>query len=206
MASQISHIIYAQKYLEKHPSKINKDEFMLGCVFPDIRRIDKKIKRRDTHLCFDCLDLNFEGLSSFEAGWKFHLYCDMKREEILNKHKFYELDYAADFWHLPVKILEDEIVYEEYNNWEKLVNFFNNAPSAMADDAGIGVSRETFSLWYAILAKYMEKKPDSKSMRIFLSKQCDLCGIASEVVKTIDKLRKSGNVVKILKDVKNEII
>ena len=68
MASQIAHIIYAKKYFDSlelanfadlsaeekllMPSgKINKDEFILGCVFPDIRRIDKNIKRRERNKC-----------------------------------------------------------------------------------------------------------------------------------------------------------
>lgn len=204
MASQISHIIYAQKYFKKHPMlSQDEDEFLLGCVFPDIRRIDESIKRKDTHLCFENCDLNFAGLSPFQAGWKFHLYCDMKREEILNKYGFYELDHTADFWHQPAKDLEDEIAYDGYNNWEKLVNFFNNVPYV---DAGIGVSPETFSLWYAILAKYIEKKPDSKAMHVFLSKQNKLAEKADEIVETIDKLRKSGKVVKILEKVAEEII
>ena len=88
MASQIAHIVYAKKYFEKYPSTINKDEFILGCVFPDMRRIDGNIKRKDTHRHYDPLDLDFSGMTAFEAGWKFHLYCDMKREEILNKYDF----------------------------------------------------------------------------------------------------------------------
>ncbi|MFA6973640.1 MAG: hypothetical protein WC238_02765 [Parcubacteria group bacterium] len=204
MASQISHIIYARKYLEKHPMPNgDADLFLLGCVFPDIRRIDDTIKRKDTHLCFDSLDLNFAGMAPFIAGWKFHLYCDMKREEILNKYGFYELDNAANHWHLPAKILEDELIYNEYNNWEKLISFFNNAPYF---DAGIGVTPETFSLWYAILAKYMEKKPDDRTMHVCLSKQINLAEKADEIVKTIDKLRKNEKVRRLLKKVAEEII
>jgi hypothetical protein len=207
MASQIAHIVYAKKYFEKHPMPPREeDEFLLGCVFPDIRRIDESIKRKDTHLCYENCDLQFDGLSPFEKGWKFHLYCDMKREEILNKYGFYELDQAADFWHFPAKILEDELVYDEYNNWEKLVNYFNNAPVVAPEALGIAMTAETFSLWYAILAKYLEKKPDDKSMHVFLSKQIKLVKKADKIVVSIDKLRRSARVVKILEKVKEEII
>jgi len=202
MASQIAHIIYARKYFEKHPSTINKDEFMLGCVFPDIRRIDETIKRKDTHLHFGELNLDFTGLSAFEAGWKFHLYCDMCREDILNKHGFYALKNTADFYHQPAKMLEDEIAYDEYNNWEKLVNYFNNVPFI---NAGIGVTRETWELWYAMIAKYAERKPDSKSISAFLIKQRKIENTA-EIVATVDKLRKNAKVVEILKKVTEEIV
>jgi len=203
MASQIAHIIYTKKYFDKYPSTINKDEFILGCVFPDMRRIDENIKRKDTHRHYDPLDLNFEGLTAFEAGWKFHLYCDMKREEILNKYDFYSLPETESFWHLSAKLLEDEIVYDKYNNWEKLVHYFNRVPFT---ETGVNVSQETFSLWYAILAKYIEKKPDSSAMRIVLSKLSDLAEKADDIVKSIDVLRKDKKVVEILGKVAEEIV
>ncbi|HEX7586135.1 MAG TPA: hypothetical protein VF390_00670 [Patescibacteria group bacterium] len=203
MASQIAHIVYAKKYFDKYPSTINKDEFILGCIFPDMRRIDGNIKRKDTHRHYDPLDLNFKDLTAFEAGWKFHLYCDMKREEILNKYGFYSLPKTESFWRLPAKLLEDEIVYDIYNNWEKLVLYFNQVPFT---ETGVNVSRETFSLWYAILAKYIGKKPDSKGMSIFLSKLPDLAGKASVIVESIDVLRKNKKAVDILGKVAEEIV
>ena len=203
MATPISHIIYAKKYFEKHPSTINKDEFILGCAFPDIRRIDENIKRKDTHLHFDTLDLNFEGLTAFQAGWKFHLYCDMRREEILKNHGFYSLPNTEDFGRLAGKHLDDELVYENYNNWEKLVHYFNN-PSIV--EALPGVSRETFSLWYAITAKYIEKKPDSRATHGFLVKQPSLVKKADGIIQSIDKLRKDEKVVELLKKVAEEIV
>lgn len=204
MASQIAHIIYAQKYLEKHPMPPGaEDLFIAGCIFPDIRRIDETIKRKDTHLCYENCDLNFEGLPPFQAGWKFHLYCDMKREEILNKYGFYLISGTGEFYHLPDKLLEDEILYDQYNNWEKLVYFFNNIPPI---ENGINVSYETMSLWYAISAKYMEKKPDSKAMRIFLSKQPSLYEKVTGIIESVDKLRKNERVIELLKKVAQEII
>lgn len=204
MASQVSHIIYAQKYFERHPSSsINRDEFMLGCVFPDIRRVDENIKRKETHLCHECLDLNFENLSSFEAGWKFHLYCDMKREEILTKYRFYEIDGAGEFAGFVSKILEDEILYDEYNNWEKLVLYFNDAPKI---EPGIDVSRETFEFWYAIIARYLEEKPSNRTMHIFLSKQPSLVEKADGIIDGVSKLREDKKAVEILRNVAEEII
>jgi len=203
MASQVAHIVYAKKYFDKYHSTINKDEFILGCVFPDIRRIDETISRKDTHLHYDNLDLNFDGLTAFQAGWKFHLYCDMKREEFLKNSGFYELLDTEEFWRQPAKMLEDEIVYDNYNNWEKLVHYFNNVPPIQN---GINVSQETFSLWYAIIAKYIEKNPDSKLMRIFLSKQPSLAKKTAGIIQFVDKLRQNARVVELLKRVAEEIV
>ncbi len=202
MASQVAHIVYAGKYLEKYPMK-NTDEFLLGVCFPDIRRIDAKIKRSDTHVILERLDGDLRYLEPFQAGWKFHLYCDMRREEILNNLRFYDLPGTDDYWGLPAKHLEDEVVYPFYNNWEKLINLFKSPPKVAIPNF---VSRETFELWYVILAKYFEKRPDSRSMKIFFGKQPSLRGYADELVKSIDKLRKNDKVVEMLAKVKEEIV
>lgn len=219
MASQISHIVYARKYFDLLDAeglndiddekllltpveKINRDEFILGCVFPDIRRIDENIKRKDTHLKFEPLDLNFSGLTSFEAGWKFHLYCDMRREEILNKNGFYSIPKTTELFGLPAKMLEDELLYDVYNNWEKIVNYFNNIPNLKS---GLLIDNETIDLWYAMVSKYIEKKPNNKTIRIFLGKQ-RISSDVSEIMNKVDELRKNEEVVEILKKVKDEII
>lgn len=204
LASQISHIIYAQEYFEENellPEE--KEEFILGCTFPDIRRIDGNIKRKDTHLRFYPLDLDFENLTPFEAGWKFHLYCDMRREEILNQYDFYSMKYTEEFYRQPAKMLEDEILYDRYDNWEKIANYFNDVPIISND---INVSKESFELWYSILANYIEKKPNNNSIINFLSKQPGLAPTAKNVVAIVDKLRKNDKVIETLKKVADEII
>ncbi len=204
MASQITHIVYAKKLFEKYdllPEE--KDEFILGTTFPDIRRIDPTIKRKDTHLHFYPINLDFKSLTPFEAGWKFHLYCDMRREEILNQYGFYSIGHTEEFCRQPAKMLEDELVYDEYNNWEKLVNYFNDVPFI---SNGINVPKETFELWYSILANYMNKKPNDSSVKIFLLKQPDIAPIANDIIKTVDKLRKNDKVIELLKRVHEEII
>ncbi len=220
MASQIAHIIYAKKYFDsienekivsnfldeekiKGNHKINRDEFILGVVFPDIRNIDSKIKRKDTHLKFNCVDLNFSGLTSFEAGWKFHLYCDMRREEILNEEKFYAIEKTDELAGRPAKLLEDELLYNEYDNWEKLAGYFRNPPLINLGDL---VDEKTFVLWYAILAKYIEEKVTVKTMRIFLSKSPKLAPDVDRIMEKVLELKKNKVVIKTLMNVKNRII
>lgn len=202
MASQVAHIVYAKKYLEKYPSaEIKKDLFFLGSVFPDIRRIDETIKRKDTHLRFAPLDLNFQGLDSFQAGWKFHLYCDMKRDEILRNAKFYEK--ISSHSDLPPKLLEDELIYDDYDNWEKLAALLNNPPEIKFD---FYVSSESLHLWYAIIARYISQKPNEKSTRAFLVKQSSLTNRVDEIVKAVAEIRKNKEAVEILKSVKDRSV
>lgn len=211
MASQIAHIIYAKTLFDKiekgketnNLGKINKDGFFLGCVFPDMRRMEEGVTRKDTHLRFSKLDLDFSELTSFEAGWKFHLYCDMKREEILNNSGFYDIPDTCDLSNQPAKMLEDEILYDRYNNWEKLVHYFNNPPFI---DSGLNIKKETFELWYAVVAKYLEKRPDDKSIRAFLVKQSSLVSRIDGIMEKISLIRKNKKALALLEKVHQEIV
>lgn len=221
MASQIAHLVYAEKYFDKMRKndfekvdeieekiliqpKIEKDQFFLGCIFPDIRRIAENLKRKDTHLYFQKVDLNFSGLSSFQFGWKFHLYCDLKREEILNKRNFYSLEETKDFYgQMAFKMLEDELIYDNFSNWEKLENFFNRVPFV---DTGLNLTPGTFRLWYAIVGKYIEKKPDKKSIGIFLSKQQNLTGRVEKILQVLEKLKKNKKIIETALAIKDEIL
>lgn len=201
MASEIAHVIYAQKYLEKNPRK-GGEFFILGTLFPDLRRVAKGLARKDTHMRFEKIDLDFEGMDLFDAGWKFHAWCDMRREEILNKYNFYSLR-GAKAIDPTAKLVEDELVYDKYKNWEKLRFVLNNPPIVKTS---LDVSQETIEHWYAILAKYFQKKPDDKTMKIFLSKQSSLKSEVAEIIDGVRELRENQKATEILEKVCEEII
>jgi hypothetical protein len=214
MASQVAHIIYDDSFFKKldksgiaslvlPKEKLNREEFILGSVFPDIRRVDNTIRRKETHMYFPDINLDFSRLTSFQAGWKFHLWCDMRREEILNRYNFYKLENTADVFGLPSKILEDEIVYDGYNNWEKLSLYFKNPPFYPTSDS---VSEETFRLWYVIVSKYIECQPNNTTMRAFLVKQVNLDAGVDAVIESVEKIRKNKKAIEILLKIKKEIL
>jgi hypothetical protein len=201
MASQVSHVIYAHKYLERNPRK-GGEFFILGTLFPDLRRVAEGLARKDTHMHFVNIDLDFHGLDLFKAGWKFHSWCDMRREEILHKYNFYSLR-GANAIDPTAKLVEDELVYDKYNNWEKLRYVLNNPPIVQTN---LDVSQETVERWYAIVAKYFEKKPNDKTMKVFLSKQSSLVDEIDEIIDGVRKLRQNQKAVEILKKVSDEIL
>lgn len=201
MASQVAHVVYAQKYLEKNPRK-GGEFFILGTLFPDMRRVAEGLTRKDTHMHFENIDLDFKGMEMFEAGWKFHLWCDMRREEILNKYNFYSLR-GANAIDPTAKLVEDELVYDEYKNWEKLIFVLNNPPLIQTP---LKIPQATIERWYAILGKYFSKKPNDKTMKIFLSKQSSLKKEVNEIIDGVQKLRENRKATAILKKVCEEII
>jgi len=95
------------------------------------------------------------------------------------------------------------LIYDEYNNWEKISSLFNDPPFFETD---FFIGKDIFDLWYSIVATYISKKPDDKSMAIFLSKQKNLPADISEIMDIISKLRQDKEVVEKLKKIPNQII
>lgn len=220
MASQVSHIVYAKKLFESLESGglsseyldhatireilKHKDEFMLGCIFPDVRMVSKEISRKDTHMYFPVVNMDLRGLNPFQAGWKYHVYCDMKREEILNKYGFYKITEEVEKSWQANKMLEDKLIYSKYNNWEKMMYCLNNPIRMILMEK---LTQEELDHWYAILAKYFEQEPNYRSMHIFLAKtKHPDVKKADVIVERLKKIEKLPGVEEILKNVVEEII
>ena len=182
---------------------MNADLFLLGTLLPDVRRVTDKVKRKDTHALYANLEIELKDLPPFEAGYRYHLWCDMRREEILNKYDFYSLKYTAEMGHFPAKLLEDELVYDKYANWEKLRWLLNHPPKIESE---LPLSRETIERWYSINAKYFEKKPDDRTIKNFLWKQRKLRKRSPEIIDLVGKLRNNSKVREILSKVSEEIL
>lgn len=191
MASQISHILYADQYLLKYPRPASKEDFIVGVLFPDIRRISN-LTREQTHQHFLELDLNFEGLSSFEAGWKFHVWCDLRRNELLRDYGFFDLDVLKGCHYLSYYFLEDKLLWGKYDNWETIYNIIVNHPRVKTYRA---LNKQDWKFWYEIVGKYLKKEPSRQSIEKFCQQQPSLATKATRIVDEMEKLEKNKNVV-----------
>lgn len=201
MASPISHIVYAQKYFEKYPDlKLDRNEFYIGCVFPDVRYYDTGIKRELTHNAFSHDKFNINKLTSFEAGWQFHIFCDYKREEILEEKGFYNISKTKEFNFAPSKLLEDILIYDEVLDWEEISLALLSISNKMGSlRLPVAVSTKSIEKWYFILNEYVCQKPTCKTIENFLSalppveKQAKEISIATLKLKENSELRKYYN-------------
>jgi len=164
MASIISHIVYADVYLKEHPKLTKTQEFMLGVCFPDIRRVSN-VPRVKTHNKFNDLDLDFSGLSAFDAGWKFHVWCDLRREELLVQKKFFDIDQVRDCYYFSPYLAEDKLVWGEYKNWETLKNYFLDVEFRDVFDE---LTEGDWMFWYKLISEYISEAPDRAAMRNFV--------------------------------------
>lgn len=189
MASIVSHIVYADEYLKRHPKLAQTQEFMLGVCFPDIRRVSN-VPRAKTHNKFKELDLDFEGLSAFEAGWKFHVWCDLRREELLVEKKFFDNDLIRDCYYFSPYLAEDRLVWGEYNNWETLKNYFMGVGYR---DVFEELTEGDWMFWYHLLAEYVAELPERRTMRNLIRNIPSFVSRTELVLDEIDQVLENKN-------------
>ena len=202
MASEIAHVIYADRFLKKKPIAKDWGEFMLGNLFPDIRRVSN-VTRGQTHNNFESLDLEFEGLTDFEKGWKFHVWCDMRRFEILNQTGYYDLKEVGKYSYLSGYHLEDVLIWEKFSKWDSFANFLMNVGYRNVLKE---VGKNDWSFWYEALANYFRQKPNTQTIKVFCKTQPSVSPVVESVVEGVEILGKSNKIAKTISNLYQEII
>jgi hypothetical protein len=154
MAAPITHIVLAEKVFEKYFADKNREEFLIGTSFPDIRR-QGNIDRDLTH---------FEGTSlaeilpmdSFKAGLYFHSLVDQMMK-VYRKETGYEEQFPeSKYIHEVGKVYEDICLYDKVTDWGRIIKIFDRV---LPDELQFGVDPEIVKKWHLRLKKYLSRKP-----------------------------------------------
>lgn len=202
MASIVSHVVYADEYLRIHPKFTKTQEFLLGASFPDIRRICN-VTRVQTHNCFDDLDLDFTGMNAFEAGWKFHVWCDLRRNELLLQKGFFEIEGVHDCYYFSSYLVEDKLIWGKYKNWETLQNYFRSADFV---DIFEELTGGDWMFWYQSIADFVVSEPDRTSMRKLIRSVPSFVGRTDLILNEVERLMKNKKVTEVLSGIHRELL
>lgn len=154
------HILCAQIYFKNcrpNYTQAQRDEFIRGTLFPDIRYI-ARIPRSKTHQKNVTLDQVKKAPSPFKAGMLFHAYVDEQREIIAQDQKIYEhlSDIPAQKKGLFLKVVEDELCYHSLQDIPKLRHAFLVYDT---EEGAYGISFLRRMAWHRILRGYLKKSP-----------------------------------------------
>ncbi len=184
MAYPITHIVLSQKVYNKYFKDKDRKKFFVGTSFPDIRTL-AHFKRERTHY----KNLVIEDITSedsFMVGVKFHSYVDEERERYLKKSVVFKLFPKSEYLIHGLKFLEDQLLYEEIDNWAEYVGYFNDV---LDEELNFGTSRQEVEKWHEILRTYLRNKPDHNR----LVKMQSVIGRSKEFSDgIIDLVRKLG--------------
>lgn len=186
MASQITHIVLADKLHPQFFSQFPRGLFLLGNVFPDIRT-PAHISRQNTHLPVASIaDVQAEQ-DPFIAGIKLHNLIDEVRERYVVKQGAYDLFHSSSFPPTVFKRFEDTELYGKLADWPVIIEYLNQVPPQTAQ---FGVSAALVQLWHQTLQTYFAHPFSEEELVAFLKvAKPDSAAHAAEVNTIIRQLR-----------------
>ena len=158
MSAPISHIVFAEKVLGKELAEKDRNQFLLGTSFPDIRYLGL-IKRDQTHVS----EVTFEMIlaaESFESGHLFHSYLDQARERFLREQGIYDRPGWSPQAIQACKLLEDELLYGKGRDWAGTARIFSVIDPAERE---FPVAESHIQEWHKIISGYIAQAPTSES-------------------------------------------
>ena len=189
MATFIAHIVFGDKVIDSFFPGIDKKAFFIGTAFPDIRYITNKITREQTHKKDVSLSKIQKTKDAFTQGAYFHSLIDgIWRQEY--KDSLWRYGEKEDFF-LALKLLEDELLYNEIANWETYANYFDKIPYKNC----FALDKKTIDTYFAAIREYVLCRPNddtrTKSLGIIFGFDKKR---ASKINELVHKIKKDNNV------------
>lgn len=180
MASHITHIVLAEKILEKIPDKFNKGEFLIGTILPDIQYL-KIIGRDKTHFH----KLSFKDIlneqNSFMAGFKYHSLVDEIRENYMVEKNIYSLLPSSKIITQALKAYEDELLYIKIEDRDQIIKYLDKI---LPEEKTWVEQVDKIKEWHSLIQKYFLDGPTDTSRKNFILG----IGLSEEIESEIDKL------------------
>ena len=188
MAGEVAHVVYAARLLKHLEGNVSDSKYWLGTLFPDIRHLGL-ISRHRTHPQGVGLS-SLIGKNDFDTGMRVHAWVDATREKYWQEANMKESLPWHPFVPHALKLLEDEIVYPLFQEWDVVQR---SLTTTAEEELYYVDSREHVQRWHEILRRYFSQAPNPAS-RKQLSVDIGLSeNSAEEINSVVDQLR--GNAV-----------
>lgn len=202
MAAPLTHLILADKIYQKHFVGRNRELYLLGTSFPDIRYLGT-IDRSKTHFLVssieDCIDED-----DFICGMKIHSLVDIYRNQFMEANGIQGELLPTPNMVRGLKIFEDMVGFELYLNENHLFSFFNTvlpktAQKILPDDA-------ILLRWYGLLSMYCNQKPSVRSQMNFLQAIVVDPKKQSEILDAIEKYKQNSKLKALIEEFFKEFL
>lgn len=195
MAGEVVHVVYGARILSYLKDKVKGPSYWTGTLFPDIRHLGI-VSRHHTHP----KDVSLESLvgeDDFHTGIRVHAWVDSTREKFLSDRNMKETLPWHPFVPHAIKLLEDELVYDKYNDWNLIHRSLN---TVLSEEIYYVNSEQYIRQWHTILQNYFRSKPNDES-RKELSVAIGLSeNSAIEVNNVIHTLAKNKQATQLIDD------
>lgn len=179
MASQITHIVFADKVHRSKLNHLDQKKFYIGTVFPDIRYLGV-IDRKATHFGDITWKEVLEEPDSFTAGMKFHSLLDHIREKYMIDHKVYDIIPKSPYTTQTFKLYEDEVYYNYLTDWGVAAGYLEDA---VPEELLLINDQYAIKKWHKIWSKYFLEVPSNHSRKDLITS----LGFDPQVVELISR-------------------
>ncbi len=200
MATPITHIVLANKLYDRFFADKDKQNFLIGTSFPDIRYLGS-IDRGQTHL--DVTNIKeIINDDAFMAGVKLHSYIDQSREEFITNRGIYDLYPPSGNTYTAIKLTEDEFLYDQITDWNLIISYFD---TILDEEIEFGVPKEDIKKWHQLLQHLFKQKPNNQSVQAFSIGLGGALEDTHSMSVQMDKMRQDGKVQEIILDYYNQL-
>jgi hypothetical protein len=196
MAAPATHIVLADTLIPKYFPNVDRDAFIVGTSFPDIRYLGV-IEREKTHIFAGGIN-SISQTNSFDAGVNFHVLVDRVRSEYMKKNNVYDLLPQSRFIKQALRMYEDQVLCSEIGEWQEVVKYFD---SVYPEEMRYGIDEEKIKNWHQLIVEYLSEQPAQKeTMRTFITSLTLPVVAADEIVELVQQIDKAGRVRKYVED------
>lgn len=187
MAGEIGHVVYGARVLTYLDGAVGDPIFWTGTLFSDIRHLGV-VSRHRTHLAEVSLH-SLVGATDFMTGMRVHSWIDMTREAYLHQQNMKESLPWHPFVPHALKLLEDEMLYKSYDDWDVILRLLNKVHD---EELAFVEDRRKVAAWHEILRDYFRYSPTDET-RAQLAVGINLSAInAREINSIVARLRRDG--------------
>ena len=184
MPSEITHAVYAERFLKLHP-EYQRREFFIGTLFPDIRYM-ANIPRDTTHSHNLTLEHVLAEPDSFRAGMLYHSLMDDTWGQLFENYGILPYTSHTLSMYNALKSIEDDIRYNETDIWAEVTGYLADI---ISPELNFGVATATISHWHKIIAAEFMRPSGSANRWRFMAEEIISSDEEARIQVWIDKLR-----------------
>lgn len=198
MASQITHIVLADKLYKKYFSHFSQGDFYIGNTFPDIRKL-ADFDRAVSHLPTTSISEIQQETNAFTAGMKLHSYIDVIREKFVREAGLYDLFHIEHNPLTVAKLFEDQVLHAKLT-WSTMIAFYDKL---LPEELQYPVSREQVASWHQALQTYF-REPQHYQTQLVYAKINDISedwlATASPIITLLLQTKRALEITEALYD------
>jgi hypothetical protein len=194
MAGEVAHVVYGAQVLAFLKEKVKTPAFWAGTLFPDVRHFGI-VSRSHAHPANVSLS-TLRGESDFITGMRVHAWLDEVRMKFLHEKNIKEILYWHPFVPHALKLVEDELLYEQFDDWNLIHRVLNKVYDEELEYIN---SPQSVKTWHGVLQDYFKQAPTNESrlqLSLAIGLSEDIAKELNSVIKILQADDKAENLIK----------